>query len=318
MCSVSIIIPVYNTEQYLPRCIESILNQSFTDYELLLIDDGSTDGSGALCDKYAEKDGRIRVFHKENGGVSAARNLGLDSANGEWIYFVDSDDEVLPCGLLTLVNCISEEVDIVMGGFIEVDEGGNSLSVDENVVLCLSKKQSAISLYGNNGYYYKYLGYLWNRLLRKSIIQKNCLRFDSSIAIKEDTLFLMQYVCGSNGITRQTTSPVYQYYRRTDSAMGKVLNSFEPKYVDSFYALVKMKREVEATFPCWSEVLFVARQSILMRYGIIVDRMEKYGVRDENLKKRLYEEMKREMGSMFVFKVRRKWRKMKNTFIGQK
>ena len=80
---ISVIVPVYNTVHYLPRCIDSILSQSFTDFELLLIDDGSIDGSGQICDAYAEKDNRIRVFHKENGGVSSARNVGLDNAKGE-------------------------------------------------------------------------------------------------------------------------------------------------------------------------------------------------------------------------------------------
>ena len=87
----TIIIPVYNTAPYLPDCLTSILGQTFSDFELLLIDDGSTDGSGTICDEYAKKDHRIRVFHKDNGGVSSARNLGLDNARGEWVYFVDSD-----------------------------------------------------------------------------------------------------------------------------------------------------------------------------------------------------------------------------------
>ena len=96
MSKISIIVPIYNTEQYLPRCIDSILSQSLTDFELLLIDDGSIDGSGAICDAFAEKDNRVRVFHKENGGVSSARNLGLNEAKGEWVCFVDSDDELMP------------------------------------------------------------------------------------------------------------------------------------------------------------------------------------------------------------------------------
>ena len=89
---ISIIVPVYNTEKYLDQCIQSVLAQTYTNWELLLIDDGSTDSSGAICDKYAAEDNRIRVFHKENGGVSSARNLGLDNAQGEWISFVDADD----------------------------------------------------------------------------------------------------------------------------------------------------------------------------------------------------------------------------------
>ena len=90
---ISVIVPVYNVEQYLPRCIDSILAQTFTDFELLLIDDGSTDNSGKICDEYAKKkDTKIRVWHKENGGVSSARNMGLDFAKGEYIQFIDSDD----------------------------------------------------------------------------------------------------------------------------------------------------------------------------------------------------------------------------------
>ena len=102
--TISIIVPVYNTEQYLNRCIDSILSQSFTNFELLLIDDGSTDKSGDICDEYARKDERIKVFHKKNGGVSSARNMGLDFARGEWITFVDSDDYIDSCFLYRFNN----------------------------------------------------------------------------------------------------------------------------------------------------------------------------------------------------------------------
>ena len=100
----SIIIPVYNSEKALRRCLDSILAQTMTDYECLLIDDGSTDSSGRICDEYAAKDERFRVFHKENGGVSSARNVGLDNAKGEWITFVDSDDSVEESFLESLYN----------------------------------------------------------------------------------------------------------------------------------------------------------------------------------------------------------------------
>lgn len=89
---ISVIVPVYNDEKWLRRCVDSILTQTYTDFELLLVDDGSTDGSGAICDEYTAKDSRVHVFHQPNGGVSSASNLGLDNARGEWISFVDSDD----------------------------------------------------------------------------------------------------------------------------------------------------------------------------------------------------------------------------------
>lgn len=307
---ISIIIPVYNTGQYLHACLDSILSQSFVDYEVLLIDDGSQDGGGAICDQYAQKDDRVKVFHKENGGVSSARNLGLDRAKGEWVFFVDSDDELLPDGLQTMVNCISDDVDIVMGGLVEVDENGRLSEVPENVELTLSKKMSIITLYWGYGSYYPYCGYMCMRLLRRSIIQELHLLFDTSIAIKEDTLFLTQYICRSKGITRQTTTPVYKYKRRSDSAMGRVESGFDSKYVDSFHALVKMKHEVESLFPYFSTPVFVAEQGIIGRYYYILGMMDASKVYDDSLKKELCSILDEEVYSFFLFKIRRKVRKL--------
>lgn len=310
MCKVSIIVPVYNTATQLSRCIDSILNQSFRDFELIIVDDGSTDGSGKICDDYSDTDNRIRVIHKENGGVSSARNRGLDIASGEWIYFIDSDDELLPDGLQSLINCISDEVDLVMGGYVEEREDGSILAIKERVVLSLSKTQSIISLFIGYGSYYYSCGYLWIRLFRRRVIQRFNLLFDTSIAIKEDTLFIAQYICKSNGKTRQTTTPVYRYIRRENSAMGKVLNGYEPKYVDSFYALVKMKHEIESAFSSYSVPVFVAKQAIFGRYYSIINMMENFGVCDDALKSNLSSIMHDEMGSIFLFKVRRKVRKV--------
>ena len=113
---VSIIVPVYNVEKYLQRCIESILTQTETDFELLLIDDGSKDKSGLICDEYAQKDKRVNVIHKENGGVSSARNLGIEKANGEWMCFIDADDYVRQDFLSDIQQYLFNDVDIVHWG----------------------------------------------------------------------------------------------------------------------------------------------------------------------------------------------------------
>lgn len=123
--TISIIVPVYNVEKYLEECVESVLSQTFTDYELLLIDDGSTDSSGIICDGYATQDSRIRVFHKSNGGVSSARNLGLDNALGEWVCFIDSDDEIRNLESL----CISQsKSDVILFTLRMIDGNGMSYS----------------------------------------------------------------------------------------------------------------------------------------------------------------------------------------------
>lgn len=116
---ISIIVPVYNTEKYLKICIDSILSQTYSNFELLLIDDGSTDTSGVICDTYSKEDPRVRVLHKANGGVTSARNLGLEHAQGEWIAFVDSDDRIDKLFLQTMSENISSGVDLIVSAAFE-------------------------------------------------------------------------------------------------------------------------------------------------------------------------------------------------------
>ena len=121
----SIIVPVYKVENYLPKCIDSILAQTFTDFELILVDDGSPDNCPALCDAAAEKDARVRVIHQKNGGLSAARNAGLDAARGAWIGFVDSDDYIAPEMYEVLYQAVqSTGADLALCDYAEVDEAG--------------------------------------------------------------------------------------------------------------------------------------------------------------------------------------------------
>lgn len=314
---ISIIVPVYNTGQYLSNCIESILSQNFSNFELLLIDDGSKDGSGAICDKYAKKDNRIRVFHKENGGVSSARNLGLDHASGEWIYYVDSDDQVLPGGLQTMVDCISDDVDIVLGGYKKYDEFGHVVQeVDDRVVCTMDKRESLSTLYARHGKYYKYLTLGCIRLLRNNIIQANNLRFDTGISNKEDTLFLTQYICRSNGVTRFTTTPVYRYNLRSDSAMGAWRSGFDYKFIDSLYALIKMRDEIRRVFSPFSEMVFIADEGVWMRYNRILNRMDSLAIHDDELKNRMHRDVYKALGLQFF--IRKKIRNLKSKWFGEK
>lgn len=187
---ISIIVPIYNSEKTLKKCLNSIINQTYVDWELLLINDGSKDNSGNICDEYAIIDRRIKVFYKENGGVSSARNLGLDNACGDWVTFCDSDDFVFPDWLSNYVENISDDIDLVCQGFecdkVLIDDLKDvrtfGLSYKGDV------KKGVLLL---DGIYS--LGYTWVKLFRRNIIESNKLRFDVSYNYWEDQEFCFKY-----------------------------------------------------------------------------------------------------------------------------
>jgi len=182
----SVIIPVYNVENYLDECIQSVLRQNFTDFELLLINDGSTDKSGQICERYAIIDSRVKVFHKDNGGVSSARNLGIVKAKGEWITFIDSDDYILDNYFFVLKK--GEEVDLIIQGF-------NYL---ENKI-CIIEYKYKLEIISIENFLRKYLLYpdfssSCSKFFKKSILIKNNIYFDNKLSFGEDTLFNLKYL----------------------------------------------------------------------------------------------------------------------------
>lgn len=176
---ISVIVPVYNVEQYLRRCIDSILAQTFTDFEVLLIDDGSKDKSGEICDEYAKKDIRVKVFHKENGGVSSARNVGLDNARGEWVTFVDSDDWVEK----DYLEHFSMNFDLCVQSYFY----GNELIEFSN--------KEIISNPGEDYLLNEYVYGPYCKLYKRQIISVNHILFDINLAYGEDVLFWLEYLC---------------------------------------------------------------------------------------------------------------------------
>lgn len=210
---VSIIVPVYNTEKYLSRCIQSVLAQTYTNWELLLIDDGSTDSSGAICDKYAAEDKRIRVFHKENGGVSSARNLGLDNAQGEWVSFIDADDFVAVNYLGSLRT--DDDYDLVVCSFEVV---GNEQWKNEIEDGEFSKHE--LSNFIDQYLDCAFVGAPWCKLFRKSLIDYLNLRFNTSINFNEDTLFVLQYLKEVSAI-KTINERLYQYNRENTAGLSR-------------------------------------------------------------------------------------------------
>lgn len=183
---VSFIVPVYNAEEKLGRCIKSILSQTCESWELILIDDGSSDTSREICDAFASGDTRIRVLHKSNGGVGSARNEGIKNAKGKYISFVDADDYI---SNRFLDSCLPEnEADLVICGF-EMPEGVKKIFEDEIVDL-KSENFKVAQLIGNP----YFLDTPWGKLFKKSIIDNSGLLFDQQIRLSEDTLFCYQYL----------------------------------------------------------------------------------------------------------------------------
>ena len=207
--TVSIIIPIYNAEACLERCVDSVLTQEFRDFELILVDDGSTDASPAFCDAYAAADPRVRVIHKANAGVSAARNSGLDLAQGTYIQFIDADDWITADATKLFVRAMEDNgADMVIADFYRVvDERvapKGSIEVDGP----LTREQYAECMIENPADFY--YGVTWNKLFRRSIIEANDMRMDPEIDWSEDFIFNMEYVLHCQTIY-PLHAPVYYY-----------------------------------------------------------------------------------------------------------
>ena len=200
---VSIIVPVYNCEEYIEKCIISILNQTYKYIELILVNDGSIDNSGYLCDVFAKLDSRVKVTHMKNLGVSSARNQGIKVATGKFIQFVDSDDYIEPNMIEVLTNEINKNVDIVLCGYRRIfkENNGiiNAIDVSLNNQVNITKK-----IFLNEfGILFKnyYINYLWNKLYVADIIKKFNIQFDDSINWGEDLMFNLQYLGYCKNIT---------------------------------------------------------------------------------------------------------------------
>lgn len=230
----SIVIPVYNTAPYLAECLDSVLSQTIADFEVLAIDDGSTDPSAQILDEYATKDARIHVTHIPNRGVSAARNLGIEQAKGEYLCFVDADDVITPNYLEALHAAMGEEADSAMGGFQILKEGKLGIYV-------MSDKCKTETFEENLAEFYDYQQpqwqhFLWNRMFRTSVIREKHLRFNEDIYYKEDGLFVVQYLCASNGQVGCSDHILYYYRVNPSGAMSTIYRGFHTKMVTDLLA----------------------------------------------------------------------------------
>lgn len=221
---ISIIVPVYKVEKYICSCIDSILSQSYKDWELILVDDGSPDNSGIICDEYATNDNRIRVIHKENEGVTAARRDGVMHAEGEWIVFVDSDDTI-PGNSLEVLLSNSKDVDTVCGCLMS----SKGKKWKHKCIGTYSKEDYITHLV--NGRIY---GYPCASLFKRSLFKDDCLKVDRSFPIGEDVLMRIELAMAGKNF-RTIEDVVYNYFDNTSSVMHTKVCS--PLYYNRFFEI---------------------------------------------------------------------------------
>ena len=280
---ISVIVPVYKVEQYIERCIESILRQTYKNIEIILVDDGSPDACGVMCDKYAAKDSRIRVIHKENGGLSSARNAGMQTAKGEYICFVDSDDWLDETFVEVLEALLTEkQTDFSACRFCEVIEGN---PVPQN------KASKAPQLFEENLMRNAiiddtYAGFACNKLFRADIIHENGLRFDEKIFNGEDLPFTIEYLkhCRKGAYV---PSELYFYNIRPQSITTS--RQFSERAYTILYAREKVLAMLEKYAPDCVDIEMAAYLShlIKMKYvlePIKVEQAEKYAEVSRKLK----------------------------------
>ena len=253
---VSVIVPVYNAEKTIKRCVESILNQSYENYELILVNDGSKDNSGNLCDKYAVEDSRICVIHKENGGVSSARNAGIVKASGKYLMFVDCDDSIDKDFFETYVRMIQEHsCDVVIGGY--------DLIENEKVKKCIPEKKGVYGteLWGHIAQKTEQYGYICSKIFRMELIKENKLFFSEKMYSQEDLDFCLSVYnyCQKFCLIDKTG---YQYYYEA----GKR----KPPIADFVRNQLKVKKIAEEKRYFTEEAEeAVSRKILLLVYGYL-------------------------------------------------
>lgn len=276
---ISVIVPVYNVEEYLSECVDSVLKQTYTNLEVLLIDDGSLDSSGKLCDEYATKDDRIKVYHKQNGGVSSARNLGLDVANGEYVTFVDSDDYIDENYVLKLYQALQgDNADMAFCGFANYLDGKLEkfdeyfpidLSVDVNDKRFLKTMHNFLS-----GWRLPF-GVCWRILYKKELVCN--FRFNTEMKWGEDTLFCLQNIMGSKKINAVTE--VLYFYRYNPKSAVHV---YRKNYLQNQLVFYKEMQKLSCLFNEKKSIDFFNVEFSLVCYGVFSNEI-RYKVFDKQI-----------------------------------
>ncbi len=269
---VSIVVPVYKVEKYIRRCVESIIAQTFSDWELILVDDGSPDRSGEICDEYAEKDSRIKVYHKNNGGVSSARNYGIETSKGSWILFIDSDDWVEDNYLEAFFKIEHQNDTLVIQGRLDDKEDGSLIKKIDYNEKAYSKQELVAAIIENR---LLYSGAPYCKLYKSTIIKDNGIKFPENYSFGEDTFFFFKYLYYINEIMLLSSAGYHYVHYQGDNLSQK---KHEPQKLldfleDSLSALDLLddsKHTLQAAYITSSVMLL--RRALLNLYSLETDR----------------------------------------------
>lgn len=297
---VSVIVPVYNVEKYLSTCLESILTQSYTKLEILLVDDGSTDNSSQICIKYESKDDRIKVLKKKNGGLAAARNTGIANAHGKYIYFVDSDDCIHPELIYTTVSLAEQynanivQVELKM---VPADFQNYSQKAVKGKIQCFTKEEALCNLDQDNQTIAQNIRLsttvVWNKLYRATIFEQ--IKFQDKLRIHEDQMIIHRLIAEANGMIFYDT-PLY-YYRNNQNSL--IRTSWRPEkliIIDCYRDRLDCALELEESETKKDVVsLFYNRYLICMikNYIMIYEHMK--GKERKKMQKELIIRLKKEL-----------------------
>ena len=283
--TISVIVPVYNTEKYLARCLDSLLNQTYRDLEIIVIDDGSKDGSPAICDAYAQKDGRIRVIHKTNAGVSAARNDGLAVVSGEYVTFMDSDDYIDKTMYETLHRLITQTADVdiaVCGTKRELSNGAFTSYYEGQEELVFSQREAIVNLLSNTYYCCS----VCDKLIRRETVSD--IRFDVAKKHNEDLLFLYEVMKRANRVAF-SPAPLYYYCLNASSATHAAFGIDQMAILDvSEYIYDDVKRH-------YPDLIGMERQQYVRNYLTTAMQMTRSGYCDPMSIRRIRANVKKEL-----------------------
>lgn len=291
---ISIVVPVYNVKDYIDRCLNSLVLQTYNDIEIILIDDGSTDGSSSKCDEWAKKDSRIKVIHKSNGGVSSARNIGIKESTGKYILFFDSDDWVEELTCETLVEYVSSESMVLFDAyFVEKERTYKKFNYDWN------EKNDSNDI--KRSFVHGLLGWTncWNKLFISEIIKKNNLLFDENLKIGEDYLFTYEYLKHITNVKYCNEALYYYDLTRDSSAMNTKSEALLKKWIATEMILKEefenvdiyesiLKKLLDELFITACQAIKTNREDI---YNVIVKKIRIYFKKYEIRKKLKHKNM---------------------------